>query len=187
MCCAGIACLYVLCEAGRFFGSVDIMLALYFFPANMFPKFAMYIPVSHAVEWREKFQEYIFDPHIIKIIIYESFIKLPVAFFLSGICLILFGGVVSILLSPLMYWIMPHYFADQRFCLFGTTTKLHGNIRCSGWAVVEFGDTMGAFLLFLPILPLTMHLCRFGAKALLAVTNNFLTVDVGTSVRNIVM
>ncbi|ETO19407.1 hypothetical protein RFI_17819 [Reticulomyxa filosa] len=98
-------------------------LGLVFFPSYLFPKFAMYIPVSHSVQWKEKFADYISDPHILKIVVYECFIKTPIAFFLSGICLILFSGVLGIMLSPLMYWITPSYFTDNKFCLFGSVQK----------------------------------------------------------------
>src|SRR5688500_14520958 len=55
-----------------------------------------------------------------------------------------------------------------------------GQVKCSGWSVESFGDTVGSFLLFLPVFPLTLHFCRYSAKLLFRITCNFLTMDVGT-------
>ena len=53
-----------------------------------------------------------------------------------------------------------------------------GHISCSGWAVDSFGDTIGAFLLFLPLMPLTLHLCKYTAKLLFRIACHFMTMDV---------
>ncbi len=91
----------------------------------LFPKFALFIPMSHARHPKDKFFECAGDLHMLQILIYLTFIKLPAAFVISGIRIspVLLSGVLSIILSPLVYWMDPKYFNDSKFCLFGTTTS----------------------------------------------------------------
>eukprot|EP01084_Bolivina_argentea_P251447 421712_1 len=115
---------------------------------------------------------------MLEVILYFTFIKLPAAFILSGVTLVIFSYVVSILLSPLVYWIDPEYFHSGFYCLFGV---LDDNLVCNGWAVESFGETFLAFLVFIPTLPLTCLLNNFSAKLLCRVTLNFLSIDNNTN------
>eukprot|EP00483_Globobulimina_turgida_P008350 UN08367 len=91
--------------------------------------------------------------------------------------MVIFSGVTSVLLSPLIFWLDSDYFRHDLYCLFGSKSydEVDDKVVCNGWAINSFGETFLAFLVFIPTLPLTLHLSNFTAKLLIRITLNFLS------------
>ena len=175
-CGIGLIFIYFQCLLSRHFAIIDSTFSYYFFGSKIFPRFSIFIPKSHEQSIIGALKEYITDPHMLEVILYFTFVKLPASFILSGITMVIFSGVTSILLSPLIFWLDPQYFRDDLYCLFGSKEYTENNIICNGWAVNSFGETFLAFLVFIPTLPLTLHLSNFTAKLLCRITLNFLSI-----------
>ena len=178
LCGIGVIFLYIQCLLARHFALIDSTFSYYFFGSRIFPRFSIFIPKSHEQSMIGALKEYITDPHMLQVILYFTFIKLPASLILSGLTTVIFSGVVAVLLSPLVFWIDPQYFRDDLYCLFGSKESLaDGTVACNGWAINSFGETFLAFLAFVPFLPLTLHLSNFSAKLLVRVTHNFLSIN----------
>ena len=121
-CCFGLLGLWSLFEACRAFAQYDMQLGYYFFDTSVIPRFSIYIPVSHGGNITTRLRDYFTDPHMLQILVYMMVFKLPSAVALSGVSLVLFSGVTSVLLSPLVFWFEPDYFNDGYFCVFGSKT-----------------------------------------------------------------
>ena len=186
-CGLGLLFIYLQCLSARRFVVTDSRFSHYFFGSTLFPrssKFSIFIPSSHSPSMAGKLKEYMTDPHMLEVILYFCFIKLPAAFILSGITMVILSGVTAILLSPLVFWLDPDYFRDDRYCLFGSKeydVADGSTVVCGGWAVNSFGETFLAFLAFIPALPLTLHISNFTAKLLCRVTLNFLSIKAPSS------
>lgn len=176
LCLSGLLFLYAMILCALKFARMDAVFCYYFFGDQIFPRFSAFVPTSHNTTVVGRLREYMSDPHMLEIMLYLTFIKLPLAFILSGVALVLFSGVLSILLSPLIYWLNPQYFNNGEFCLFGSKSfdSSTGEYSCTGWAVESFGETLLAFFMFLPVLPLTLHFCVYTANVLVKVSFNFL-------------
>eukprot|EP01083_Nonionella_stella_P194050 715991_1 len=177
-CGAGLIFTYFQCLLSRHFAQIESRFSCYLFGSDAFPRFSIFIPSSHEQSVIGALKEYITDPHMLQVIAYFTFIKLPAAFILSGIAMVIFSGVTSILLSPLIFWVDSQYFEDDLYCLFGSrvTDPIHPNkMLCNGWAINSFGETLLVFLVFIPALPLTLHLSNATARMLSKLTLNFLS------------
>ena len=174
-CGIGLIFVYFMCLLARHFSIIDSTFSCYFFGNNIFPRFSIGINKSHRESIIGSLKEYITDPHMLEVILYFTFVKLPAAFILSGVTMALFAYVTATLLSPLIYYLDPKYFEDGLYCLFGAYND--NEKICKGWAITSFGETFVAFLAFIPILPLTLHLSNFSAKLLCRVTLNFLSTS----------
>ena len=127
----------------------------------------------------KQLREYITDITMVKILFYLLFIKAPLSVVMNGMSLILFAGICTLVSSPLIFWIAPDYFNDDKFCLFGQKTENSNGTTCHGWAINSFGGTIAVFLLFVPLLPLTLHLSKYTAERMFNVTAYFLTLEFG--------
>ena len=179
-CGIGLIFLYFECVAARHLVAVDARCCSYLFGDGNGPKLPTVVIPAPApnLSLMGQLREYLSDPHIVSTAMYFIFMKLPCAVVLSGSSLVMLSGVVSILMSPLVYWLQPDYFRHDRYCLFGTTTYDADDIfvECSGWAISSFGETFIAALAFLPALPLTLHLSNTTAKLLHSITTNALSI-----------
>ena len=81
------------------------------------------------------------------------------------------------LTTPVLFFMFHKYFKNGKYCLFGSKTENNG---CTGWVIDSFQEALTVFLIFLPILPLTLHLIIFASKMLMKTTLNFLSMDVST-------
>lgn len=181
-CGLGLAFAYAACLASRHFAEADSRVHSYFFASASRSKFGLFMAQSHEPSWLGALREYVSDPHMLEVMLYFAFIKLPSAFVLSGISMVLFSGVTAILLSPLVFWLDPNYFRDDLYCVFGSKHfESDGTVECNGWALNSFGETFLAFLAFVPTLPLTLHLSNFTAKLIARITLNFLSVTASSA------
>ena len=174
-CGIGLIFVYFMCLLARHFAVIDSTFSCYFFGNKIFPRFSMGINKSHKESIIGELKDYMSDPHMLEVILYFTFVKLPAAFILSGVTMALFSYVTATLLSPLIYYLDPAYFEDGLYCLFGSYSDTEQ--KCQGWAITSFGETFVAFLAFIPALPLTLHLSNFSAKLLCRVTLNFLSTS----------
>jgi len=182
LCGTGLIFAYAACLVSRHLAVMDSRVHSYFFASSQRSKFGLFIPKSHEPTALGALKEYVTDPHMLEVMLYFCFVKLPTAFVLSGITMVIFSGVTSILLSPLVFWLDPDYFRDDLYCVFGSKEyAADGSVECGGWSLNSFGETFLAFLAFIPTLPLTLHLSNFTAKLLGRITLNFLSMSNSSS------
>jgi len=179
-CGLGLLFLYFDCVAARRLVAVDARCCHYLFAlSHRAPVlFALSPSSSHSEGLMAELKLFCSDPQTVSMVAYFLVLKLPAAALLSGSSLVMFSGVCSILMAPMVYWLQPDYFEQDRYCLFGVTSydTASAVYHCSGWSISSFGETFVAALVFAPALPLTLHLCNATAKLLHSFTANALSI-----------
>ena len=192
LCGLGVILFYYIFELSRYIAVFDITCSIYFFDKInvvnnekliQLTKNKIFIPNAESKSIINKLREYATDCSMFKILFYLMLLKLPCALVLSLMSIVLFAGILSAVLSPLMFFIEPDYFNNDNFCLFGSKTEMNNSnvSECDGWAIDSFGSTVAIFLLFAPLVPISLHFCRYTASLLFRVTVYFLTLDLGYS------
>ena len=125
LCGLGLLFLYFECAAARRLVAVDARCCHYLFGAEHGHRAPVLFALSPAASASEgmvaQLKLFVSDPQTVSMVAYFLLLKLPAAVLLSGSSLVMLSGVCSILMSPMVYWLQPDYFQQDRLGL----TSMH--------------------------------------------------------------